>query len=163
MTRLAELAEYKDTVISRLLGDMDVCKALKYADTGFLDQPSLSDPTELMYTHLFPHRYIPDSTTSMTTYITVDVGRFGASNYAYKSGLVNISIYTDIGLLRTEYGSTRMDYLIYKVDQLFNQQRGIGMGRLEFHEMDEIHINEQYLRNDQYVGFLLSYKPYEFN
>ncbi|GAA4880624.1 hypothetical protein GCM10023310_71060 [Paenibacillus vulneris] len=157
MARLQELNEYKFTIINRLLESEDLCKALHYADTDFRNKETIADPSSLVYTNIFPHRFIPDLNETKQTYITVHFRRFQLANNGFKNGLICINIFTHRDLFKTDYGCTRIDYLLNKIDELFNQKRGVGIGKLEFHEMDEIAIN------DKYQGAFICYKPIDFN
>lgn len=158
MARLNELSEYKFTIISRLLENEELCKAIYYNDTDFLDKACINDPTEkLVYNHIFPYRFIPDVNESKKTFVTMSFQKFHLVNNSFKKGLIYLYVVTHRDLFKTDYGVTRIDYILNKIDELFNQKRGIGMGKLEFYEMNE------FLANEKYQGNYICYKPIDFN
>ncbi|MCM3273903.1 hypothetical protein [Paenibacillus elgii] len=158
MARFNELSEYKFTIISRLLENEELSKAIYYNDTDFLGKPNVNDPTEkLVYNHIFPYRFIPDVNESKQTFITLSFRKFRLVNNHFKTGLIYVNVFTHRDLFKTDYGCTRIDFLTNKVDELLNQKRGIGIGQLEFVDMDEIVVN------DKYQGNYICYKPVDFN
>ncbi|MBU7316144.1 hypothetical protein KQX66_10760 [Paenibacillus sp. SM 69] len=158
MARFNELSEYKFTIINRLLDCDELCKAVSYNDTDFLMRSSVSDPAdELVYNHIFPYRFIPEVNESKKTFITLSLRKFQLINNSFKKGLIYLNIFTHRDLFKTDYGCTRIDFILNKVDEMFNQKRGIGIGQLEFVDMDEIVVNEKY------QGNYICYKPVDFN
>ncbi|MMZ70492.1 hypothetical protein D1872_335470 [compost metagenome] len=51
----------------------------------------------------------------------------------------------------------RVDYLINKIDDLFNDIRVAGIGKLQFEKMGNLTVNEKY------HGSYITYRMYEFN
>ncbi|WP_253957055.1 hypothetical protein [Paenibacillus oleatilyticus] len=118
----------------------------------------MSDPAdELVYNHIFPYRFIPEVNESKKTFITLSLRKFQLINNSFKKGLIYLNIFTHRDLFKTDYGCTRIDFILNKVDEMFNQKRGIGIGQLEFVDMDEIVVNEKY------QGNYICYKPVDFN
>jgi len=157
LSRLQELSGYKYTIINRLLDSEELCKALFYNDTDFLSKKCLTDPSELVYRNIYPYRFIPDVKDTKSTYITISFRKFQLVNNSFKKGLIYLNIFTHRDLFQTDYGCTRIDYLLNKTDELFNQQRGIGIGKLEYEDMDELVVNEKY------QGAYICYRPVDFN
>ncbi|MNJ05149.1 hypothetical protein D3C73_1662800 [compost metagenome] len=50
-----------------------------------------------------------------------------------------------------------MDYILSKVEELMNSQRGIGIGELNFNSLNE------YIVNEKFQGYALTYRPRDFN
>ncbi|MFD0587817.1 hypothetical protein ACFQZE_07365 [Paenibacillus sp. GCM10027627] len=159
MSKLSEISEYKNTVISRLLESKEIVKALNYEHENFLDQPDLDDASSLVYKNIFPHVFIPEIGTKRATYLTISCRKFKKStkNPACKVGHLRLEVFTNKELFKTDYGVTRIDYITNKIEELFNSQRGIGVGGLEFFEFDELIIN------NQYMGAYLMYRSVDFN
>lgn len=158
ISRLQDLSKDKVTIMSRIISDPNICKAIYYNEPNFLDQPDIVDPaSSVIYKNVFPYRYIPDPTNEEHTYVTLSFRRYKPIGTAYKSGLIYIYVFTHKDLVKTDYGLLRYDYIISELDQLMNVQYGIGIGKAEFHEMDEFIVNEQYL------GQFIAYKIHEFN
>lgn len=157
MSFLAEITEYKNTVISRLLSDQELCKAIAYTDTDFLEQPDIEYTDKLVYKNIFPHRFIPETNAEVKTYITVSCTDYRPSGNSFKNGILGIYMFTHRDNFKTDYGYTRMDYVLSKVEELMNSQRGIGLGELSFNSLNE------YVVNEKFQGYALTYRPLDFN
>jgi hypothetical protein len=75
----------------------------------------------------------------------------------YKSGNIFIYVFTHKSLMKTDYGMSRTDFLINKIDEVFNQTRELGIGKLKFESISDFIIN------DTYLGTWIEYKNYDFN
>ncbi|ASA22754.1 hypothetical protein [Paenibacillus donghaensis] len=157
MSFLKEISEYKDTIINRLLSDQELCKAVYYADEGFLEKPDIDDLDNLIYENIFPHRFIPDTTETAKTFVTISCTDYRPTGNSFKNGLLNIYMFTHRDLFRTDYGYTRMDFIMTKIEELMNSKRGIGLGELGFGGLNE------YVVNEKFQGYVLSYRPVDFN
>jgi hypothetical protein len=157
MAKLKEISEYKNTVIEKLLETDEIVKALYYENENYLEQPTLDDPSILVYENIFPYRFIPDTNTERKTFLTVSCRKIKKVNNAFKAGFLTLAVFTHKELFKTNYGETRVDKVMSLIDEIFNSSRGIGIGKLEFVEMDELIVN------DKYMGAYISYKPIDFN
>ena len=136
----------------------DISKALYYNQSNFLDQPSLEDPIDILrYKQVFPYRKVPKVEEEMKTYITLRLGNFKPVGNKFKSGLITFYVFTHVDLMPTSYGFLRVDHIINKIDEVFNETRDFGIGKLEFDNMDEFDINESY------TGTWIRYKVTDFN
>lgn len=158
MSRLENLSKDKFTIMERLLTHQGICKALKYTESDFLDMPDVIDPFELIGDKVFPYYRVPDTETDTSTYILISFRNYRPAKYSFKSGIINIFAITHKDLVMTDHGFLRYDYMISEIDKLMNDERGIGMGKLNFVGMDEVSSI-----NDAFIGNVISYKPVEFN
>jgi hypothetical protein len=158
ISRLHDLSKDKTTILSRLITSQKLCKAVYYDAADFLDQPDLVDPAHLLLNeNIYPFRFIPQSSADKKTYITLSFRNYRKVNIAYKYGYICIYIFTHKDLIQTDYEFLRYDLIASEVDELMNNQRGLGIGRTEFEEMDEFIVDEQHM------GVYLKYKIYEFS
>ncbi|WP_336744513.1 hypothetical protein [Paenibacillus sp. y28] len=157
MTRLAELTDYKNKIINRMVGSEQLCKALFYTEPDFLNKPAVEDPSGLIYQGIYSYRFVPKIDQQPRTYITVTLKKFQPVKQTFKSGLIYFHVFTHTDLLPVAQGGTRVDYMLNQIDELFNQQRGIGIGKLEFYVMNDFVLNELY------TGSYLVYKTVDFN
>lgn len=144
-------------MINRLLSDQELCKAVFYTNSDFLDQEDIKDTGELIYRNIYPHRFIPEISTDMKTYLTISCTDYRASGNSFKHGVLGIYMFTHRDNFKTEYGYTRMDFILSKVEELLNSSRGIGIGELKFNSLNE------YVVNDKFQGYVLTYRPVDFN
>lgn|GEM_PF-2083198 len=144
MANFKQLSEYRNKILTRLLASQEICKAIKYADPSFLEQPDLAEPDELIDKNILPYLFAPDTSESGETYVSICFKKFQPINAALRSGLIYIGIFTHHALFPTDYGTTRIDYLLDKIDETLDKQHGFGLGKLELFEMDELTVNEKY-------------------
>ncbi|MCP1185088.1 hypothetical protein [Paenibacillus sp. 1781tsa1] len=156
MSRFESIARDKTTVIDKILSSNEIMKALKYNELNFLEQPDF-DNASLLYSSLFPHRFIPGTSDQKKTYITISFGKYRPTKTSFKSGLITFSVFTHQDLFRTAYGCLRTDYIITKLDEIFNEAEGLGVGKAEFYDMDALSMNPDY------HGSYISYKVCDFN
>jgi len=156
MSRFAELGTNKLTILMKLIENQDIIKCLINNNQNFLDTPIPSDfnITSLIYDKIFPYKFIPSIQTSPSTFITMSFN-YKPNGMTFKNGSIYFYIITHNSLLRTDYGMLRYDYLINKIDEVFNSSRDIGIGKLPFHDMGDIQVNENY------CGAYLIYKTTE--
>lgn len=157
MSRFKELSNDKNTIVMRLLESKNICKALWYNVSDFFDQPDIDDPSKLVYKKIFPYNFIPETNSEQSTYITMGFGKFKLVGASFKSGLVRFRIFAHVDLHRTDYGLLRCDFIAGEIDKLINNERGIGIGKPQFHNMDELYVN------NSYNGLIIDYKLYEWN
>jgi hypothetical protein len=154
---LKEITDYKKTIIDRFLNDQDLCKALHYPNENFLEQSDIEDTSIVVYENIFPHRFIPNFSDESKTFITLSCTDYKPSGNSFKNGLLGVYMFTSLDLFKTEYGYTRMDYILSKVEELMNTKDGIGIGKLNFNSMNE------YIVNEKFQGYALTYRPVDFN
>ncbi|WP_440110356.1 hypothetical protein [Paenibacillus sp. QZ-Y1] len=156
MSRFESLARDKLVVIDRILTSQEILKALVYNDMDFLDKEDV-DPEVILYNHIFPYRFVPKTSAEKKTYITITFGTYRKVGASYKSGIITFNVFTHQDLFRTGYGSLRTDYITIKLDELFNDFEGLGVGKANFYAMDHLSVNTDY------HGSYVAYKTYDFN
>ncbi|OMD71212.1 hypothetical protein [Paenibacillus odorifer] len=156
MSFLKEITDYKNTVINRLLSNQDLCKAIFYKDEDFLEKESIEYTDKLIYKNIYPHRFIPETAADAETYITISCTDYRPTGRSFKNGQLGIYMFTHRDLFKTDYGYTRMDYIMTKVEELMDGIRGIGLGELVFAGLNE------YVVNEKFQGYVLTYRPVDF-
>ncbi len=161
MAKLDEISKYRVEIMSRIFGNQNLCKAIYYPNSNFEDQPDI-DTYSLSYKgdnpRIFPYKIVPDEVQdAQKTFVNITLQRFRLANNSFKSGLICIWILCHEGVLETDYGKLRYDYISHEIDTLLNQVRGIGIGKLEFSEFDE------FIVSNKFIGQYLCYKPVNFN
>ncbi|MNW57367.1 hypothetical protein D3C74_351650 [compost metagenome] len=160
MARLDEITEHKNTILQRLVGNQEICKAVFYQDKNFLSKPDVK-PKQVIYNNIYPFNYIPPTSEAVGTaksYITISLTDYSKSkNSKFKVGQLIVRVFTHKDLFVTDEGALRPDFIVQRIDELLNEQRGIGIGELEFTRLQEIMINQDYL------GLMVTYRPVNFN
>jgi hypothetical protein len=159
MSRLSDLSKDKNTIMLRMINSQNLCKAIYYTDTNFLDKPDIDDPSTLIYKNIFPYRQIPpDDETETHTYVTMYFGGYKPTvGGFYKAGKVWIHAIVNLDAMRTDYGVLRTDYIISEIDKIINDERGLGIGKAKFYSLDDIYVNKSY------TGIQICYEITEFN
>ncbi|MGV2885483.1 hypothetical protein [Paenibacillus taichungensis] len=156
MSNFESLSRDRFEVLNRLLSSSEILKAVAHNETNFLDLKE-PDADSIVYNRIFPHRFIPKTSEEKKTYITISLGNFRPSGSSFKGGVVTFTVLTHQDLFRTDYGCLRVDYIIQKISELFNQTRGLGIGKAEFIDSDEVSLNTDY------HGMYIKYKVVDFN
>lgn len=157
MARLSEISAMKTKIVTGILNNQNICKAVHHNEANFLDNADINDSYSLMYERVFPYRRIPEVDEESRTCISLAFNRFRKINNSFKEGLITIYIVTHIDLVKTNYGALRYDFIANEIDELFNQSRGFGIGQLEFSGMDDLYVNKKF------IGMSISYRPVDFN
>jgi hypothetical protein len=157
MSRFSELSKNKLTILMKLIEDERIVKCLVNNEQNFLDVslPSDFNVTSLIYNSIYPYKFIPAIETEPKTYITMSF-RYKPDGITFKNGSIYFYIFTHNSLITTDYGMLRYDFLVNKIDEIFNSSRDIGIGKLPFYEMGDIPINENY------SGVYLAYQSTEW-
>ena len=140
----------------KLIENENIVKCLVNNEDNFLDVPLPVDfdVSSLIYTQIYPWRFVPTPATVANTFITMKFG-YKPNGITYKNGTIYFYIITHNSLLKTSYGSIRYDMLLSYIDEVFNSSRDLGLGKLPFYEMDEFIVNESY------SGVYICYKSTE--
>ncbi|OME41416.1 hypothetical protein [Paenibacillus odorifer] len=161
MSGFKKITEYKNTLIQRILSKENILKAIYYQDKSFLEKESV-EFDKIIYSNVFPFDFIPTNESELKeirTYVTLSVTDYrpAGKGAIYRAGSVIVRIFTHKDLFQTDYGHTRVDYLASEVDEQLSDERGVGIGKLEFVGMKE------YVVNNEYQGVYLQYRPIDFS
>lgn len=105
---------------------------------------------------MFPFKFIPDTQTNPITLITLKCS-YKPDGLTYKIGSIIFYVITHQSIISTDDG-LRYDFLINKIDEIFNSSRFIGIGKMPFYDMDEIVIDS----SGKWIGSYIMYKTTEF-
>ena len=65
MSRFSEISEYKNTILTKLIQNDNIVKAVGNINSDFLDTASISNPRELLFENIYPFLYVPDTETEL--------------------------------------------------------------------------------------------------
>ena len=155
--RFSELGANKTAILMKLISNQDIVKCLLNNEMDFLDVqlPIDFDVISLIHSQIFPYRFIPTIATEAKSFITMKFN-YKPNGRTFKNGSVWFYIIVHNSLLRTSYGTLRYDFLVNKIDEDFNSCEELGFDKLEFYDMDEFVVNENY------SGIYIAYKLREF-
>lgn len=149
------LTSFKEELIYRFTNSEDLCKLVYYNTPDALSNPSLTNPLDLIYTNLFPFRFIPDVANEMKTYVTLDFTDFELtkSNPKFINFNLLVYVFTHKDLFVTDDG-LRMDLLLNLVDVEIQEKR-LGFGDVY------LHLCRSFWFDKDYGGYYLEYRMFE--
>ena len=160
---MEKLGEYKMDVLNRCLESEKLTKLIAYDTRDALFQPKLEDPYSLLYSRVFPYRFVPNPVEEQATFLTLGVNGFRKHQEGYKifddfqAGEIYFYFFTHIDCMRTDHG-VRQDLMIAEISKLFDNERGLGMGELKLR-----YLNELWLHNNKFGGYSVSFTLTDFN
>lgn len=129
------LITYKNRAMQEIIHDPDIVKALN---------PGATDPEELLYRNIFPFFRVPITDTETLSYITVCAG-FPDTRYPddfVRQSYLTICVIIHQSNMQTEFGSTRLDYISAKIDDILNMSTKYGRGKLVLMSSTESSLDE---------------------
>ena len=133
------ISDWKNRILSELQND-------EY----FLDVLGTTEEEreDLVYHRLFPHYYIPNTISKVTTYVCVEIDirtHTWSKLYAYPTITFTIlSHQDDMKLNMAGISATRIDYLAELLDIKYNGALDFGIGKLELETSIAGNLNEKY-------------------
>ncbi len=160
MARFEELDENINKVMMKLIESQNLCKLLYY-DTGHdedpLSKPDIQDMSSLLFDRIYPLPKIPNIEESTSSLLTVFFDEIRLSeNINFKGTILSFTILCHIDLWRMP-GKLRPYSIKHEIDKIFNEQRVIGIGKMQFERSRFTWANEKY------SGYRLDYRIYDFN
>ncbi|HAH70985.1 MAG TPA: hypothetical protein DCL74_04490 [Succinivibrionaceae bacterium] len=129
------LITYKNRAMQEIIHDPDIVKALN---------PDATDSEELLYHNIFPFFRVPITDTETLSYITVCAG-FPDTRYPddfVRQSYLTICVIIHQSNMQTEFGSTRLDYISAKIDDILNMSTKYGRGKLVLMSSTESSLDE---------------------
>lgn len=151
---------YKLKVLDKLKESDVISKLLHYDTSDAMRKPNLTEDEkdDLIYSRIYPYRFVPDIIENQGTYITIGLGSVRLYEQGYDiyddftSAQLNFFIFTHQGLMRTNSG-IRQDLLVAEVSKIFDKDRTLGIGELKIRSMDELWIH-----NNKFGGYTISFQ-----
>lgn len=160
MSRLSELTSYRNIIISKLISNDNIIKAVGNNESNFLGVES-KDPSSLIYSNIFPYYYalssLNQTNQEQKTFITMMFKNLRLENRIFKVSSICFYVFTHFLLMPTDYGSLRTDYILNQIDQTFNQTKELGIGELQFEKLDDMPFSPYHF------GSAITYKDFSFN
>lgn len=164
ISRFLELNPNINKVLMKLIENQNLCKYLYYNNSTPLSSAAISDTTSLLYSKIYPFptsvEVFKDTNGSpvASTIINVifDNFKIGNTNNKFKNGKLIFIILCHMSLWRLDTSEIRPYCLLNEIDEMFSEQRVIGIGKGEFESCNLV------WQDSSYSGYRLTYKDYEF-
>jgi hypothetical protein len=164
LSKFADLNEDINKTLLKLIDSQNLCKYLHYEsnekelpDPLALPDLTLEQRAKLIYTRIFPYPKIPDTKTDAGSYLSVymDYIKKGDSSHWKDSRLV-FNIICHNSQLRLD-GKLRTYGILHEIDELFNNQRLFGIGKMQFYRGLVLRVN------DSFSGYTIEYNIVDFS
>lgn len=161
---MQKIPEYKMTILNRVAESELLSKLLFYDQKDAMFQPDLTEDQKqgLLYSRIFPYRFVPNPIEDQSTYLTLGVNGFRRNQEGFKiyddyqAGEIYFYFFTHVDLMRTTHG-VRQDLILGELDRLFDGNTGIGMGELKLR-----YVNELWMHNNKFGGYSVAFTVVDF-
>jgi hypothetical protein len=164
LSKFSQLNQDINRVLDKLVSNQDLCKLLYYTNDSPLDESDIQDTSSLLYSLIFPYPISvetfkdDDGNPIAKTIINIlfDDFELGKTNNKFKSSKLVFIILCHTSLWRLSDSTLRPFCILDQIDQMFSDQRVLGIGKGEFNGW---RIS---WANDDYVGYKFVVKNFEF-
>lgn len=123
--RLDEFFHYKNQVIDDILNSETIPPLID--DT----EKYSNDYTKLVYTHIFPYEYVPETIQDGATYVCIEVDIDKSFDKMVYQPVIYIYVFTHKSRLRLPGGGVRVDEICHEIDNVVDGSLFYGLGKLE--------------------------------
>lgn len=146
MAYLEEIMTYKQNLMYMFLQSEEI--------TNLIDNPKSESLSE---TNIFMYYYVPDTITTVGTYICFDVYAPRVQDRLLKNVELRIDIFSHQDSMATGLGYTRVDKLQSIIDKMLNGNKQFGIDEIE------LKSNVPLVVNNTHRGKTLYYQVLNFN
>lgn len=157
---LFDTTKWKQTVIDELLKDDELMKLLKYNTPDCLSQANLTEEErfELVDTHIFGYRYVPDPVQEKGSFVSMGIGNFvpqeGYRQFSddYLMGFFYFYVLVDNSIFRIDNG-WRQDAIMERIYNIFQKSRFVGIGEMRLESQ-----LENWQHNNKFGGYTIGFR-----
>lgn len=161
---IQKIPEYKMTILNKVVESEMLSKLLFYNNPSALFEDDLTEDekSSLIYSKVYPYRFVPAPTESQSTYLTLGVNGFRRNQEGFKiyddyqAGEIYFYMFTHVDLMKTTHG-VRQDLMLGELDRIFDGNTGIGMGELKLR-----YVNELWMHNNKFGGYSVAFTIVDF-
>ena len=158
--RFAVMGDNLFKIINKLVSNQRLCRLLKYQNsTPFSDELSDIDGIELVNKQIVIVPKIPENLDIECSYITVIFDKYivNPNNDDFKICTIRFDIACPYEEWMLDESNLRPYLIMQEVDEMFNQQRVSGIGKLQFSHSEPLTLSPQF------GGYSMFYTVNEFN
>jgi hypothetical protein len=147
LARFEQVNKYIEDTLQLVVNNQNLCKLLNYPVDNPFDESDIEDTTTLLFDRIFPFPKLPklETTASSSLCVFFDDFRLGSDNKGTKEGTIifNIIVHNDLWRMKGA-GMLRPYSIMHELDTIFNNERVIGIKKVQFGRMNFIYVNENY-------------------
>ncbi|MFJ8247294.1 hypothetical protein [Peribacillus asahii] len=161
---IQKIPEYKMSILNRVLESEVLSKLLFYNEPKALFNPDLTEDQkqELLYSKVFPYRFVPNPIEDQDTFLTVGINGFRRNQEGfqiyddYQAGEIYFYVFAHVDIMRTTHG-VRQDLMLGELDRIFDGSTEFGMGELKLR-----YVNELWMHNNKFGGYSIAFTVVDF-
>lgn len=139
--------DYKNIILSKMLQNENLLKALTNNQSDFLVHPLLISPPDIIYNYIYPYRIHPDIITDVKSFITMEFVNFRpTTGNQFKSGKVYFYTICHESLVVTDFGN-RYDYIYNELFSIFHENTQLGIGKPIIVDTSDLSVSKDYMGN----------------
>jgi hypothetical protein len=150
--QLEELYDYKNRFAEDVLTSPELVHLI--TDDENYD---MSRVGELMYTHVFPYEYMPETCERAGTYLFIEVEAQRITEETFLNPVIYVWVISHKSKLRLPEGGVRTDKIVTELTKLLNGSRMYGIGGLDLYAV------RRFSPIADYNGKLITFHAREFN
>lgn len=147
---MRDLTHYRKAVMKALCSNAKIVRLITDDDSAVVPN------RDLMYTHIFPYAYIPETDKETDSFICFSVSIPRVQNKTYKQMSIIFYVFSHQSQIRTSDG-LRPDLIADAIDEMTNGALGLGLGRVKLEKLEDISPA------NNYHGLGIQYTVTEFN
>lgn len=150
--------KYIDSIINACKGNNNLMKLLYYDGVDALIKPDLTQQQKdlLVYTKLFPFRFIPTISDTACSYLNLGFGNFRETSNVFQAGKIGFYMVSHKTLWKMN-GGLRPIFMLEEIKEVTKSLEGLGLGRLKLTEC------EDYWYDSSFGGYRALYEIVDFN
>ncbi len=148
--QLEDFFDYKNQLVKDIVINEAIVSLIKTDITA-------DNAESLIYTHIFPYEYIPETVEKGQTFICIDVDVQGVSGKTFLTPIIYVWVFAHSSNIRLPEGGVRTDKLCSEICKAINGSRYYGLGELNLYSV------KRFAPMTGYQGKLMTFTTREFN
>jgi hypothetical protein len=150
--------KYIDDILTQVKKNENLMKLIFYNSMDALNKVNLTpqEKDSLIYTKIFPYRFIPTISDTACSYLNLGFGNFREISNVFQAGKIGFYMVSYKELWKMN-GGLRPVFMLEEIKEVAKSLEGLGLGRLKLTNSDE------YMYNNNFTGYFALYEIVDFN
>lgn len=143
MANGTELKTYRQKILTLLLNDKEICELILNRTISDIDDADVQN--ELTENNIYKYRFVPNTPDEQKTYVAFELSaRANGDDYVYKKMKLMFYIFTHHDIISHSTGYLRTDLLDERIQDIFNENKDFGLGKMKCVGDDPLNVNASY-------------------
>jgi hypothetical protein len=149
---------YVTKILNACKQNDNLMKLVNYDTADCLIHPNLTQAQKdsLVYSKMFPFRFIPKISDTACSYLNIGFGNFREISNTFQAGKIGFYMVSHKDLWKMN-GGLRPIFMLEEIKEIAKSLEGLGLGRLKLVESNEYWVNENV------GGYYALYEIVDFN